>query len=266
MQTDDVSLDNLILDMDGVLWRGETPTIDLPAFFAKLRANSINFVTATNNASKTPEQYVAKFARLGVELEAWQVVSSAETTAAYLARHYPTATPIYVLGDEGLREGLRQRGFHLVSDHTQPCAIVTVGFTQHVTYNDFALATYFIRNGARFIGSNPDVTFPHELGRLPGAGSFLALLRAATDCEPTVIGKPNRFIFEEALQRLGSDIANTAMVGDRLDTDIKGAQAVGLNTILVLSGITTAEDLAMSDVQPDFVFDDIGCMARMIWN
>lgn len=259
----------LISDMDGVLWRGETAVPGLSAFFAALAAHGIEWVLATNNASKTPAQYVAKLAKFGVTARPEQIMTSALATAAYLAHTYdPATTKVYMVGGDGLREALAARGFTLLArDERQATAdVVTVGLTAEVTYADMATATIHIRRGAHFIGCNPDATFPSEWGLLPGNGSLLALLQTASGVQPTIIGKPGPIIFQECLRWLGptADTTNTAMLGDRLNTDIAGAQAIGLPTILVLSGVSTAAELATTAVPPTFVFPSIAELAGAV--
>lgn len=260
------NIKNLILDMDGVLWHGETPLPGLADFFATLHDLQINFVLATNNASKTPEQYQDKFARFGIHIEQEQVLTSAEATASYLSGDYPKETAVFVVGGDGIRHALTRRGFELLTVQDvldgRRAEIVVVGIWREVSYDDFAAAAICINHGAAFIGTNPDVNFPSEWGKLPGAGSFLALLQVTTDVEPTVIGKPGPIIFQDAVKRLGSTLENTAMVGDRLNTDIAGGKAAGLNTILVLSGISTEEDVTQANgLMPDYVFADINELA-----
>jgi 4-nitrophenyl phosphatase len=269
---------SLLLDMDGVLWHGERPLPGFVDFFATLRRLDIQFAMATNNASRTVDQYVSKFARFGVTIEPWQVLSSAETTGAYLAQEYSAETRVYVVGDDGLRHALRSRGFDVLNDHIQVTSraewfatvpqyqaeLVVVGFTEHATFADFAAATYYINNGARFVGSNPDKTYPSEIGPLPGAGSFLAIVECATGVEPTVIGKPYRYIFDEAAKRLGGAPESIAMVGDRLETDIEGGYRAGMQTVLVLSGIATADDAAAYAHPPTYVFSDITALASAL--
>ncbi len=256
-------IENFIFDMDGVLWRGETPMPRFVDFFATLRDTKRNFVLATNNAAKTQDQYVTRFANFGVQIAAEQVLTSSEVTGHYLAERYAEGTAVYVIGGDGVHHALNRRGFKVLSVadvmlEGQLADVVVVGFWRDVTYNDFAAGAVCINNGATFVGTNPDVSFPSEWGHLPGAGSFLALLEAATGKKPITIGKPGAIIFEDALQRLGGTKENTAMVGDRISTDIIGANAVGLATILVLSGISTrAEAAEANGGQPDFIFADI---------
>ena len=269
---------NLILDMDGVLWLGMTPMPNLPQLFTTLDELGINYALATNNASRTVDQYIAKFAKFGVQMEGWRILSSAETTASYLQNEYPAGTTVFALGGDGLRVGLQNRGFNIINemgvsiDLNNPpkpedlgsAEVVVVGFNWQATYADFAHATFHINNGARFIGCNPDASFPSEIGRMPGAGSLISLVQVASGVEPTIIGKPNRYIYEEALKRLNSTPANTAMVGDRLDTDLLGAQNLGLIKILVRSGISSDADLPGHPVQPDYIFDDINALVAAL--
>lgn len=257
---------NLILDMDGVLWRGETPLPDLPGFFARLDALGIRSILATNNATRTARLYTEKLARFGVTMPAERIVTSSEATATYLRRRYPAGTRVYVVGEEGLHEALTAQGFDILNrreyDPQTEIPLVVAGFNRHATYRELAGAVLYINQGAHFVGTNPDVTFPSELGQLPGAGATLAFIAAAAGVEPEVIGKPGPILFQEALQRLGAtNGAATAMVGDRLSTDIAGAQNVGLATVLVLSGVTSREELAAGSVVPDLVFADIHALA-----
>lgn len=252
---------HLILDMDGVLWRGETAMPGLVEFFSTLDTLGTGYVMATNNATKTAVQYTEKFKRFGLDIPPEKILTSAETTAAYLRESYENGTPVYVIGDRGLREALQARDFEVVPAAdvragARP-ALVVVGFTPHAVYEDLAMGALLINHGARFVGTNPDPSIPSELGPLPGAGALLALLTAATSVEPEIVGKPQKLIFEHALRRLGSEKKETAMVGDRLTTDVAGAKAAGLWAILLLSGIAAAEDIQHLPYQPDFVFEDI---------
>lgn len=252
---------NLILDMDGVLWHGETPLPGLVDFFAALRGAGIGFVLATNNAAKTAAMYTDKLARLGVAVPPEQILTSSEATATYMAGEYPPGTPVYVVGAQGLRDAMTAKGFRLITPADvragATAAFVVVGFTPDATYEDLAMGSLLVHRGVRFIGTNPDPSLPTELGPLPGAGALLAVIRTATGVEPTVIGKPGPIVFQEAVKRLGGDAASVAMVGDRLSTDIFGAKAAGLRSVLMLTGISTREDVAISSVKPDYIFNNL---------
>lgn len=256
------NIKNLILDMDGVLWHGETPLPGLADFFKTLRKHDIQFVMVTNNASKTPQQYVEKLARFGVAVGEDQIFTSAEATGDYLQKTYGKGANAFVVGDVGLQTAVRKRGFRLLSVEEamggETAVFVVAGFNPNAVYAQMAAGALLIHKGAHFIGTNPDLTFPSEYGPLPGAGSFLAFLQAATGVEPVVIGKPGPLIFQMAMEKLGGTRQNTAMVGDRLETDIAGGKAAGIQTILVLSGISQRNDVAKANgLQPDFIFEDI---------
>jgi 4-nitrophenyl phosphatase len=256
------TIQNLILDMDGVLWRGDAPMPGLQAFFRRLHDLDVRYTLATNNATKTAAQYTEKLRGFGVDVPREKILTSAEATAELLTSIFERTARAYVVGDAGLQQAIRAAGFEVVAadGFIEPATrvdFVVVGFTQYACYPQLASAAYLINNGARFFGTNPDPTFPTEVGPLPGAGSYLNFLRTATGVAPEVVGKPEPAIFRAALHHLQSSPETTAMVGDRLETDIAGAQALGIRTVLLLSGVTKIEDLEGSDVQPDMIFDSI---------
>lgn len=263
------TIKNLILDMDGVLWRGETPMPGLPAFFDTLRELGVGFVLATNNATRVAAQYTGKLQSFGVHVAPEQILTSAETTAAYLKHHYPPGTTVYAVGEAGLRHALADTGFDLlpsrglVSPDTR-ADLVVVGLDREACWEQLASASYLVHHGAHFVGTNGDVSFPTEMGPLPGAGALLAVVEKATGVAPDVVGKPARAVFDEALRRLDAGPGTTVMVGDRLETDVAGAHAAGLRAILVLSGVTQREHLSDHPVQPDAIFDDIGALAAAL--
>jgi 4-nitrophenyl phosphatase len=248
------SLRNLIIDMDGVLYRGDEVIAGTRELIDFLRQQGVGFVLATNNATRTPQQFVDKLARMGVQVHAEEVLTSSLATAAYLRRTAPPGTEIFVVGMDGLRSALEEAGFRLVEDGAE---FVVAGMDFAICYERLAQASLQIRAGAQFIGTNPDLTFPSERGILPGAGSLLAFLEAASGVKPTVIGKPGTAMIEQALVRMGAQPAATAMLGDRLETDILAGQRARLHTILVLSGVTDEVSLSRSEIQPALVFHDV---------
>ncbi|MCP5100527.1 MAG: HAD-IIA family hydrolase [Chloroflexi bacterium] len=259
---------NLIIDMDGVLWRGETPFPGLVNFFTTLRELNIQFVLATNNAAKTAVMYQSKLAKFGVDIDPHYILTSSEATATYLRAAHEVGTAVYVAGDIGLHQAIAAQGFHIITPDDvfagATADIVTVGFSRKMVYNDLAAGALLVNKGAKFIGCNPDPSFPSELGFLPGAGSLISVIQVATGVAPFFIGKPGPILFTEAMKRLQANKANTAMVGDRLTTDIAGGKAAGINTILLLSGVTNPEQLATSTIQPDYTLANITKLATQL--
>lgn len=248
------SVQGFIIDMDGVLYRGDQPLAGGREFIEFLQAEGMPFLLLTNNSTRTPTQYVDKLRRMGIEVDEGVILTSSQATAMYLERVAPPDARLYVIGEEGLRAEIAGRGFAIAEEDVE---FVVVGMDTHLTYDKLRIAALAIRRGAAFISTNPDRTFPSEEGIVPGCGAILAALEAATDVSPLVIGKPRRAIFDLALARLGTDRGDVAVLGDRLETDILGGRVAGLLTILVLSGVTSRLDLEGSSIVPDLVFEDI---------
>ncbi len=248
----------LVIDMDGVLWRGETALPGLTALFDILRQRQMPFMLATNNATKTQSQYVQKFAKFGIDMNPDRVMTSSLATAEYLKTQFSPGTRLHVVGQDGIRQAVAEAGFEIAEIKV---AAVVVGLDFELTYEKLRTAVILINKGARFISTNADLTFPFEGGVAPGNGAILAAITAATGQKPISIGKPEPTIFELALGRLGTNPAQTAVLGDRLETDILGGQRAGLKTILVLSGVTQPEALATSEIKPDWVFSGIDKVA-----
>ncbi len=253
------SLRYLITDMDGVLWRGQEPMPGLVEFFRFLRSQNIRFVCATNNASTPAAKLADRLHGWGADVTSDEIVTSSTATADYLAATLPHGSRLYVIGMEGLRAALLERGFELAD---RDVAAVVVGIDWNVTYNQFKQAALLIRAGAKFIGTNGDRTFPTPEGIVPGNGALLALIETGTDVKPIIIGKPEPVLYEMSLQRMQAVPDQTLVVGDRLETDILGAVRLDLKSALVLSGVTKREDLVKSDYQPDWVFDDIADLMK----
>ncbi|MFN3919335.1 MAG: HAD-IIA family hydrolase [Methylohalobius sp.] len=259
----------LIIDMDGVLWQGSKPLPGLKEFFAVLRARAIPFLLMTNNASATPQSYVAKLERMGVEVRLEEVLTSGIATAWYLAESYdPKSTRVYAIGEEGLLCPLREAGFILTKSHKETedfrADVVVVGKDETLTWDKLATATLNINAGAAFFGTNADTTFPTEIGTTHGNGAILAALTAATGVYPVVIGKPEPILYQQALFRLGVEPHQVVAIGDRLETDILGAVRAGIPSLLVLSGVSREEDLANIDYRPDWVLPDIRAVTEVL--
>jgi len=247
-------IDGIVSDMDGVLWRGDSALPGLAELFAFARERALPVALATNNSAKSQREYVGKLERLGVAgVRESQIVTSRVATVDYLRRHHPAGSTVYVIGSPGLSEMIAAAGFVVAT----AAEIVVVGLDTALTYDKLARAALCIRAGASFIGTNGDVALPGEGGLLPGAGSILAALEAATGVAPTIIGKPQPAMFEAALHVLGTVAERTLMLGDRLATDIAGARRAGLKAALLLTGVTTAADIAASGFTPDATYPDL---------
>ncbi len=244
----------LIIDVDGVLWRGNRPMPGVPAFFDFLRAHRLPFVIATNNAMLPASDIVERLASMHVHVNESEVLTSSEATAMYLSHGVARGARVLVVGGEGLRSAMAHAGFQIVD---QDAEVVAVGLDMELTYDKLRRAVLEIRRGAKFIGTNADKTFPSAEGNIPGAGAIIAAIQAATDVRPVVVGKPERAMFDIAVEKLGVAREATAMLGDRLDTDIEGAQNAGLSSILLLTGVTTREALEQSKIRPGLTFENL---------
>jgi 4-nitrophenyl phosphatase len=190
---------------------------------------------------------------MGVAISADQVLTAGTATARYLRRDYPAGTRIHVFGMDSVHQALLDEGFVLADEDVE---VVVATMDLEVTYEKLKRAVVLIRRGARFVATNLDPTRPAPDGMLwPGTGSLIAAIRTGAETDPVVIGKPEATMFQLALEAMGARAEITAMLGDRLDTDILGAQRAGIKTILVLSGSSTAEEA--KSYGPDFIFKDI---------
>jgi 4-nitrophenyl phosphatase len=218
----------LILDMDGVIWKGDAPIGNLPAIFKRIRERGLKFVFATNNGTKTPEEYQQKLSELGVEIDAAQVVTSAMGIAFLLAQKHPRGAKIFVIGEEGIRAALEEKGFEILGVEKAPEAeAVVMGIDRNINFQKVAEATLLVRAGVPFYTTNTDRTFPTPRGEIPGSGAWLSVITSATGVEPTVAGKPFPYLMELSLEKLGTKKEETLVVGDRLETDIAAGQRWG---------------------------------------
>jgi 4-nitrophenyl phosphatase len=247
------AITHLILDMDGVLYRGNEPMPRLRELFAFLRERRIPFMLVTNNATRTPEERSAQLARMGAQVAPAEILVSAQAAARYLRRDYPAGTRVHVFGMPALRQAMTEEGFVLADDEVK---VVVASVDREVTFEKIKVASRLIRGGARFIATNLDPNIPAEDGFLPGSGAMVAMLAAASGVAPTGVGKPEPIMYELAMAQMGARPETTAAVGDRVMTDIVGGKKAGLTTICVLSG---ASDRAEAEAAgTDFIFDDIG--------
>jgi 4-nitrophenyl phosphatase len=248
----------LIIDMDGVLWKADAPIGDLAQTFSRIRGRDLEFVFATNNSSKTSEQYTALLREFGVDIEPWQVITSSQAAAHAIAQKFPSGTKIFMIGEDGLRVALEEKGFKILPvDQASLAEAVVMGIDRSINFQKLAEATLLVRRGISFYATNPDKTFPTPRGEIPGAGAWYSIIVTASDVTPVVVGKPYPFLMELSLEKLGTTRQETLVVGDRLETDIAAGQAVGCPTALVLSGVSTLEAADLWRPKVDIIARDL---------
>lgn len=250
------SLRNLLVDMDGVLFRGDTVLPGATEFVGWLRSSSVGFRLLTNNSTATAEMNAARLMAIGIHVAPEEVLTSARATGLYLKEEGASGSTAYVVGETGIRMALEEAGVQ-VSESSTGVDWVVAGLDRHVTYQVLKEASLAIQRGARFVATNNDAGLPVEEGIAPGAGALQAAIVATTGVWPLVIGKPEGRMLRIAVEELRGAVSNTAMLGDRLDTDIEAARRAEMRSILVLTGVTSRAQLEASELQPTVVFDDL---------
>lgn len=256
-------IEGLILDIDGTLLRGEAPVPGLRRFFAFVRRQGLRFVVVSNNATKSPADYQRKLAKLGVGVDLADILTAGAATVPYLSRMLGRGAGLYVIGEAALRDALEGAGFVLRADAGEPAEAVVVGGDSTLTYEKLKHAALLLQRGARLVGTNPDVLCPTEEGLVPEAGTTLAALEAATGVRPTILGKPEGFLFELAVARLGTIPGRIAAIGDRLETDIVGAQRAGLKAILTTTGVDNEATVSQKGIEPDLVVSGLEALVEL---
>ena len=255
----------LLVDLDGVVYRGADPVPGVAAVLAARAARGDDVVYVTNNSMWYRAEYVTRLTDMGAPVEADRVVSSSRATALYLVDHEPGVRRVLAVGAGGLDRELRDAGFEVVTAGAAatrmsqegidgwtaagaPDAVV-VGLDPQLTYLRIAAAADCVRAGARFIATNRDPVYPTERGLRPGAGSIVAAIEATTGVTPVAIGKPEPYLLEEAARAVGREARDAVMIGDGIATDIAAAHAVGARSILMLTGVATQAHL--DELPPD---------------
>lgn len=250
-------IQGLIIDMDGVLWHDTKPLGELTAIFKKIGELGLKVILATNNATRTIDEYHRKLSGFGVELENWQIINSAQAVGIYLQKRYPDGADVYVVGQPSLKATLAEYGLQIISEDEPTANVVVASLDYELTYEKLRHASLLIQNGSYFVGTNPDTTLPTPKGLIPGSGTVIGALEIASGKRAKIIGKPQPILYEIALSRLKLAPQHTLAIGDRLDTDIAGAQAAGICTALVLSGVATRADAREYQPQPDLIVQDL---------
>ena len=246
--------------MDGVIYRGSELIPGADDFIAKLQERGIPFSFLTNNSQRTRRDVVTRLARMGINVEERHVFTCAMATARFLARQKPCGTA-YVIGEGGLSYALHRNGYSIV-DHEAD--YVVVGEGRSVTLEMLEVAIRLILNGAKLIATNLDPNCPTKSGLRPGAGATVAFLETATGRRALNIGKPSPLMMRAARKELNLAASETIMIGDTMDTDILGGMQMGYRTILVLSGGTREEDVALFPYQPDMIIPSIADLVHRL--
>ena len=243
--------DALFVDLDGVVYRGDQVLPGVVETIAELHRRDVALLFITNNSSKTPEQVAAALQSLGVPASPRQVLTSALATAAMLRREELAGSAAFVIGEDGIRQALADEGIRVLDGDPDRADLVVVGWDRSFDYPKLRTAALLVQRGARLVATNADASYPAPDGLWPGAGSLLAAVTTATGATPTVVGKPERPLFEAAVEVTGA--SNPLVIGDRLETDIAGAAAMGWDSLLVLTGAAAPADVVVSEWVPTYV-------------
>ena len=254
-QTYDVAL----LDLDGVVYIGTDPVAHAAQSLEMATTHGMRIGYVTNNASRTPDAVAHHLRSFGLQVVPDDVVTSAQAGARVLADHCAPGSEVLVVGGDGLELAVRQRGFiptRTLRDDRMPDAVIQ-GFGPDTSWRNLADITAAVQRGVLWVATNRDLTVPTPRGMAPGNGSFVGIVEAVTGRSPVVAGKPEPPLMWESIARLSA--ARPLMVGDRLDTDIEGANRVGIDSLLVLTGVTTVTDLlsAPPELRPTYIAADL---------
>lgn len=256
------TFDAALVDLDGVAYRGPHAIPNAPAALQGARDAGMSLVFVTNNASREPYEVADHLTSLGIPTDPDEVLTAAQAVARLMAADLEPGASVLAVGGKGLRSALTELGFTLVvSAHDEPDAVAQ-GFVQDISWRDLAEAAYAVQAGARYFASNLDLTLPNERGIAPGNGSLVGAVVHATGVSPTSAGKPEPTMFHIAAASVTSE--RPLAIGDRLDTDLKGARAAGMPGLLVFTGVSSPADavLATKDQRPSYIGEDLRCLSQ----
>lgn len=261
IKTDLENIEAFILDIDGVVYVGESSIKGSTEAVKDLKRKGKKLGFLTNNSTETREAYQQRFSGIGLDIDQSKIMTSAYATAIYLSNR-PNGSEIYVIGEDGLKEELEGAGFDLLSmNSSEEADYVVVGMDRGLSYNKILAGLRALLSGAEFIATNPDPTYPTEAGLAPGAGASIGALSGAAESEPSrIIGKPSTYMIEILLDIIEVSPEKSAIVGDRIDLDIRAGKEAGLKTFLVMTGVSSKEDVDSimgSDMSPDYVVSSL---------
>lgn len=253
-----------LFDMDGTLYLGNRLYSFTSELLSRIKAKGSRYLFMTNNSSKSVADYIVKLEKLGIPACREDFITSSQATAYYLKKQHPTAT-LYVCGTESLKEELRREGFN-VSDDISKTECIVIGNDTELTFKKLedVCRLLLTRENIPYIATNPDYVCPTEFGSVPDCGSFCDMIFNSTKRRPVVIGKPEALMPKLAMDKWGCEPQETAVIGDRIYTDVKSGLNAGAVSILVMSGETDEEILAASEDKPDLVLKDAGEIMNML--
>lgn len=238
-----------LIDLDGTMYKGSQVIEGAIEFIDYLNKEDKDYLFVTNNSSKTPEEVAEKLNEIGFHTSSEHVITTAMATAGYISEESPGAT-VYMVGGTGLRQSLNDAG--LIVKDNEHVDYVVMGLDEEITYEKLTVACLAVRNGAKFISTNKDVSIPKERGFLPGNGSLTSVVSVSTGQTPIFIGKPETIIMEQALEKIGHGKDECIMIGDLYDTDILAGINSGIDTLHVHTGVTTFEEIQKKEVLPTY--------------
>lgn len=242
-----------LLDLDGTMYRGYEPIQTAVTFVQQLASKKIPYLFVTNNSSQTPEAVVKKLTSMDIPATKEQVMTSSIATARYIRKKSEQAK-CYVIGESGLIVALENEGL-TVSDESGE--FVVIGIDRELTYEKLAKASLLVREGATLISTNSDKAIPTERGLVPGNGALTSVISVSTGIKPIFIGKPEKIIMEQSLQKLGLEKDEVVMVGDNYDTDIQAGIQSGIDTLMVFTGVTSLSSYDSLPVKPTHHVNDL---------
>ena len=248
---------NFIVDMDGVIYRGKQPLPGSADFFRFLRERDSRIAFFSNNSTITKKQYIEKLRNMDIYAVENEIISSSSITAYYIGRENPQSR-VFCIGEEGIHDELRKHGIEIITDPFEDRVdSVVVGLDRQFNFDKLTYAMRFLLKGAQFYGTNPDLTYPLEDGLIPGCGALLASIEACSGTKARVFGKPCPESIQFLLEMTGFDVADTMLIGDRLDTDIILAKRQRIFSILVLTGVHQGEDVKKIGIIPDVIVENL---------
>lgn len=251
-----MAISGILLDLDGTVYWGQKEVAGASDFVRQQQESGVRCMFVTNRSNRTPERICEQLRDYGIPCETGDILTSGQATAQYIG-----SGKVYCVGEQGLVSVLEEAGLTVTSEGAD---FVVVSFDRFFTYDKMTTACRLIDGGARYIATNPDKCLRTEGGLVPGTGAIVASVSAGCGVDPIVIGKPERFIFDMAVERLGMDRDQVIAVGDNLDTDIPAGHKAGIRTVLMFTGISLRDDLADAAVAPTWVAEGFAELSAIV--